>query len=448
VIGNPPYIRIHRIGHKEADYLFNVYKSPTSKTDLSLLFLERGLSLVLKSGLVSFISTSQWLTTDYGRNMRRMLSDGRLHSIVDFGSLPVFQKAGTYPAIFIMSSSSAKKLKLKRIEDTSQLNLRGINDASEMSIALDKLSEEPWNLGVLDIQTIIEHRNINWKHLQTFGQAHIGVLTGMDAAFVVDKNTAKQLKLEEDLLLPYAYRGAEIKKYAKTKPKARVIYPYREGEDGNPEIIPEAELKKVYPKIYQRLSEYRDTLRERKDSRKFYARGSNWYRHLRPGSFNYIRPRKFIIKGIDTRVTIGLLENNTAFNGANCPGIILKNLQGHELFYILGILNSTLITYHLRALCPAKLGGYTRFNAKNINNSPIRSINFFNPTDKARHNQIVKLVKQMLDLNKQLTKDKAPQSRTVIQRQIETTDRQIDELVYELYDLTKEEIKIVESSTK
>lgn len=52
----------------------------------------------------------------------------------------------------------------------------------------------------------------------------------------------------------------------------------------------------------------------------------------------------------------------------------------------------------------------------------------------------------MLDLNKQLAKAKIPQSKTVIQRQIETTDRQIDELVYELYDLTKEEIKIVEKS--
>ena len=61
---------------------------------------------------------------------------------------------------------------------------------------------------------------------------------------------------------------------------------------------------------------------------------------------------------------------------------------------------------------------------------------------------MVKLVNQMLDLNKQLAKAKIPQTRTVIQRQIETTDRQIDELVYELYDLTKEEIKIVESGTQ
>jgi len=59
---------------------------------------------------------------------------------------------------------------------------------------------------------------------------------------------------------------------------------------------------------------------------------------------------------------------------------------------------------------------------------------------------MVELVEQMLDLNKQMAEAKEPQTKTVLQRQIETTDRQIDRLVYELYELTEEEIKIVEGS--
>jgi hypothetical protein len=59
---------------------------------------------------------------------------------------------------------------------------------------------------------------------------------------------------------------------------------------------------------------------------------------------------------------------------------------------------------------------------------------------------MVELVEQMLGLNKQLAESKEPQTKTVLQRQIETTDRQIDRLVYELYELTEEEIKIVEES--
>jgi hypothetical protein len=60
---------------------------------------------------------------------------------------------------------------------------------------------------------------------------------------------------------------------------------------------------------------------------------------------------------------------------------------------------------------------------------------------------MVALVDQMLNLNKKLNNAKLPQEKNLLQRQIETTDKQIDQLVYELYDLTEEEIKIVESET-
>jgi len=444
VIGNPPYIRIQRIEHSIADYLFRTYRTPTSKTDLSLLFLERALSLVTKSGLVGFVCTSQWLATDYGKNMRRMLSDGQLHEVVDFGSLPVFQKADTYPAILILSPSRSNTLRLKRIQRSDQLTLQAIEDAQVSSIELDSLSEAPWNLGRLDVPSVLKQREVHWKPLQAFGKAYIGLLTGMDKAFVVSRETAEQLELEEALILPYAYRGAEVKRYTQVHPDARVIYPYREGPNGSPKLIPEVKLRQFYPKIYQHLLGYKDALRKRKDSRKFYAEGADWYRHLRPGSFNYIHPEKFIIKGIDTRTTIGLLEGNTAFNGANCPGIIIEDAQGHSPLYILGILNSNAISYYLRMVCPAKLGGYTRFNVKNINNTPIRVIDFANPADKARHDKMVALVERMLALHRKLGAASIPADKELYQRQIEATDRQIDALVYELYELTEEEIGVVE----
>jgi hypothetical protein len=81
-----------------------------------------------------------------------------------------------------------------------------------------------------------------------------------------------------------------------------------------------------------------------------------------------------------------------------------------------------------------------------IKQLPIRTINFSDLADKTRHDRIVELVGQMFDLDKQLAEAKEPQTKTVLQRQIDTTDRQIDRLVYELYELTEEEIKIVEGS--
>ena len=88
-----------------------------------------------------------------------------------------------------------------------------------------------------------------------------------------------------------------------------------------------------------------------------------------------------------------------------------------------------------------------RFWTKFLERIPIRTINFNDPSDVFRHDQIVSLVDQVLDLNKKLVESKEPQTRTITQRQIEATDRQIDKLVYKLYDLTDEEIEIVEAAS-
>ena len=169
---------------------------------------------------------------------------------------------------------------------------------------------------------------------------------------------------------------------------------------------------------------------------------------MRPGSFNYIYPAKFIIKGIGLTLSVGMLKENTAFNGANCPAVIWHDLKDHNQLYFLGLLNSKLISFHLKSICPSKLGGYTRFNASNISKTPIKVISNHIKKELELHDEIVNLVEQMIQLNKDFQKAKTSHKKEVIQRQIRATDRQIDKLVYKLYDLTKEEIAIVEKGVK
>jgi hypothetical protein len=78
---------------------------------------------------------------------------------------------------------------------------------------------------------------------------------------------------------------------------------------------------------------------------------------------------------------------------------------------------------------------------------PIRSINFSDKSDKTKHDKMVSLVERMLDLHKRLAAAKAPDDKTKLQRQIDATDREIDQLVYDLYGLTEEEIQIVEGKS-
>lgn len=79
---------------------------------------------------------------------------------------------------------------------------------------------------------------------------------------------------------------------------------------------------------------------------------------------------------------------------------------------------------------------------------PIPKLDFSNAADKSRHDRLVTLVDRMLALHAQLAKTKAPPVRAGLQGQIESTDREIDKLVYDLYALTEDEIRIVEDATE
>jgi hypothetical protein len=89
-------------------------------------------------------------------------------------------------------------------------------------------------------------------------------------------------------------------------------------------------------------------------------------------------------------------------------------------------------------------GGYFAANKQFLVQLPIRTIDFTDPADVARHDRMVALVTQMLDLHARLAAEGVPHEVAALQRRIEMTDRQIDALVYELYKLTPEEIKVVE----
>lgn len=90
-------------------------------------------------------------------------------------------------------------------------------------------------------------------------------------------------------------------------------------------------------------------------------------------------------------------------------------------------------------------GGYFAVNKQGLERLPTRTINFADSTDKTKHDQMVSFVERMLGLHKRLAAAKSPAENEHLKRQIDATDQEIDRLVYDLYGLTEEEIKIVEA---
>jgi hypothetical protein len=112
---------------------------------------------------------------------------------------------------------------------------------------------------------------------------------------------------------------------------------------------------------------------------------------------------------------------------------------------MLGVLNSKLMTfYHRKKFLDEFKMRFQKILIKDCKRFPIRTIDFNKPDEKKMHDWMVTLVEQMLALHKQLPETKTGHEQTLIQRQIDATERQIDKLVYELYGLTEEEIRIVE----
>ena len=486
VIGNPPYVRVQNLKQCEVDLYFNSYETPSGKLDISILFFERGYSLLNDKGLLSFISTSQWMQTDYGKNIRLFLSDGKLNKILDFGSLPVFEDADTYPAIFSLSKIKNNNISYARVKSKDDLTTEKLRICQFKDYDCESFSSKAWQFSDFDLEKSLIKNKRDFKLLKDIAPSFIGDLTGKDEAFVLKKIDAETLGLENDIIYPYAYRGEEVSSYCTVSPQSVVIYPYHQSG----ELFEEEFFKNNYPKAYNYLLPMKEDLMKRQDSRKLYATESNWFRHLRAGKYSYISPKKILLKGIGTHLQAGLLDGRSIFNGANVPAIVLPDSACIDKV-LLCLLNSKLITYYLTCICPKKLSGYYRFNSSNISSIPIilpenqqpfiecadTMLSLNNQLQEKRSRFLRRLSENFEGLNisaalqsfdqldfkgftAELKKQKIKlslvqqdeweeyfnqyrQACQELSEQIKATDNEIDQRVFDLYGLTPEEKEIV-----
>jgi TaqI-like C-terminal specificity domain/Eco57I restriction-modification methylase len=157
---------------------------------------------------------------------------------------------------------------------------------------------------------------------------------------------------------------------------------------------------------------------------------------------------KLLMRRTDDRL-LASIEQDSAICVNSCHVIKLNDSNASKLsaLYVLALLNSELLQHLFEIQNPQMVEKvFAEIKVIYVERLPIRLIDFSDRADKARHDRMVELVERMLDLRKQLAAAKTPQAKTNLQRQIDATDAQIDKLVYELYDLSADEIKIVESA--
>jgi hypothetical protein len=175
-----------------------------------------------------------------------------------------------------------------------------------------------------------------------------------------------------------------------------------------------------------------------------------WYRFGRSQNLGIQKRIKLCVPRLVEKLNAAYdIDGSHFMDNVDVGGVTLKSdYQNQGFRYLLGLLNSKLLRWYFPFVSASFRGGWMSANRQFLSQLPIHTIDFSDPQDVARHNQMVELVGRMLELNKKLAETKTGHEKTLLQRQIEATDRQIDRLVYDLYDLTEEEIKIVEEASR
>ena len=438
IVGNPPYVRVQNLKYSEIDYFKNNYSSAFQRTDIYLMFYEKALKLLNVGGRIGFISSIQFINSEYGRGLRKLLLNNRIIEIIDFGDLPVFSDAVNYTGIFIIEKGKPKDFVYTKIESLDNIELQIKTTKREM-IAVNKLSENIWVLESNRLKTILEKVHNNPK-LADIALINTGCFTGEDEAYFVDDETIKKENLEQDIIKPVIL-GKEPKRYILLNPKRKAIYPYRL-VNNKTEIIDEHDLEKNYPNILNHLKRYKKDLLTRKDSRvSFSESGKVWYSYTRKGLLDVFDRKKLIVGYITNTNNFCIDEQHYIFGVGRAFGIVL-NSEEFDLNYLLGVLCSKLYYFLMKKECPIKKGGFFKISSDYLNNLPVRKVSL------EEQKSVSKLVKSIMPLKFKLNelKDKQTDEKSKVEIDVKKIEDEINQLVYKIYKITEEEKKVIEKA--
>ena len=451
VIGNPPYVRQETLGAEFKHYARQHYTAYAGTADLYVYFIEQSHRLLRKGGCYGVICSNKFMRSNYGKPLRDYLAtQTTLDRIVDFGELPVFQNAATFPAIILTRNTRTKRQQFD-YAPIKRLDFGSLDDevaATARSLDDRALAGENWTLADSGELDVLEKMRRAGMPLGEYANSEIyrGVLTGLNEAFVIDGDTRAALIRRDKkcaaLIKPFVV-GDHVRKYHIRPSDSWLIllpkgWTRAQMQQASPsETQAWAWLTARYSSLAEWLQPFADKARKRTDQ------GDYWWELRACDYYDKFEQPKIIYPEI-------AMASRFAFDGTavvtNKTAFIIPRADK----YLLGVLNSKLAWLFFKRVCSvlgdADKRGRLTMQTIYVRQLPIRVINQKNKQDRAAHDDIVKLVEKMLALHQQLAAAKTPQDTTLLQRQIVATDKQIDQLVYALYGLTEEEIALVEGA--
>ena len=423
VIGNPPYIRQEEFSTLKP-VLQTKYETYAGTADLYVYFIEHALAILRTGAEFMFIVPNKWKRAGYGKNLRKFLKMNQINTILDFGDLPVFDEATTYPCILSITKTNPNEIfEAAKIQSLDfPLGLEAYVKQHKLEVLAAELQEEGWTLSDIRVQKLLAKLRNTGTPLGEYveGKIYRGVLTGLNEAFVIDEATKNDLIAKDsasmEIIKPFL-AGRDIKKYRKPEIDKFLIFTRRG-----------IQIEK-YLAILEYLRQYKERLVPKPKD----FSGKNW-QGRKPGSYKWYELQDavdYYIEFEKPRIIIPAITKNANYSFSIEP--IYSNdktsIISTDDLYLLGLLNSRLIDFYLKQIASTKQNGYFEYKPVYVNQLPICK-----PLQLVK-NEIEGKVTQILTL-----KEENPQADT------SALEAEIDRMVYELYGITEEEIAIIEGT--
>jgi hypothetical protein len=446
VIGNPPYIQLQKACNGSLKYA-DLYKNQSFTVfertgDIYGLFYEKGMSLLREGGHLAFITSNKWMRAGYGEKLRRFFTQYNPKILIDLGP-NVFENATVDTNILLIQKAKNQHcLRAVTVNEKNKNQLDFTALLRQNGTLLTNLSADAWFIGSDAEQQLKEKIERIGKPLKDWDvNIYRGILTGLNEAFIIDSDKRQEIldhcrdeeeRRRTETVIKPILRGRDIKRYTYNWAGLWVIFiPWHfplhtdSSIQGSSEKA-EKEFMMQYPSIFNHILQYKEPLSKR--NKEETGIRYEWYALQRCAATYYpeFEKEKVVWQRITQQPTFCIVPSKIMILDS-MAFFVSDSFEKYQM----ALSNSRTILFYVNKIVHQYgIAGF-RLSNQYVENFPI-------PPISAANEPQVRQIESLVDAILSAKKDN-PAADT------SDFEQQIDHLVYRLYDLTEEEIKIVEN---
>jgi hypothetical protein len=434
VIGNPPYIQLQNNGGLLAKQFEKCKFETFERTgDIYALFYEKGINILKSRRNLTFITSNKWMRAGYGKSLRKFFCKHAPLKLIDLGA-GVFESATVDTNILTIEKRDIKppKINCLALDLSKEKNIHNFEQFNNRWVSLTTLNEEAWTIMNPIEQQIKQKIERIGKPLKDWDvKINYGIKTGFNEAFIIDTETKERLCNEDpkstEIIKPIL-RGRDIKRYKAEWAGLWLIFiPWHfplhndKSVNGSSDIA-ELEFQKQYPAIFNHLFQYKEQLGKR--NKEETGIRYEWYALQRCAATYYkeFEKEKIIYPNMSSNL-LSYFDDSKYLINQKCFIITSEKIN---LKYIAMMFNSKIIDFYFKKFIGATLGteGF-EMSKIFITELPLPDVSLY------KNNSFLEIINLIIK-NKKQNKDTT------------ALERQIDVMVYKLYELSYDEVLVVD----